>query len=134
MIGLLSLSVTSCGMSGYVKAIKDKVVEYQKKKRENDIQEIVMNAIIDRDVEPIYKRLCKQLKDRKDIKRQLQGLINFFDSGIVSWKRGYKEVMSKSVSDGKLTKEYDAWEIRHIKTKKREGLCTGNMRIFRKFK
>ena len=38
MIGLLSLSVTYCGVSRYVDTIKNSIREYQKKKRENDIQ------------------------------------------------------------------------------------------------
>ncbi len=117
MIGLLSLSVTSCGMSRYVDTIKNSVREYQKKKRENDIQGIVMQAIMDKDVEPIYRKLCPQLKKRPGIRKQISEMINTFDSDVVKWQRAPKEVMSESVSDCVTVEEYDAWTIDNIKTK-----------------
>ncbi len=83
MIGLLSLSVTSCGVSRYVDTIKNSIREYQKKKRENDIQGIVMQAIMDKNVEPIYQKLCPQLKKRPEIRKQISEMINTFDSDMV---------------------------------------------------
>ena len=113
----LSLSVTSCGMSRYVDTIKNSVREYQKKKRENDIQGIVMQAIMDKDVEPIYRKLCPQLKKRPEIRKQISEMINTFDSDVVKWQRAPKEVMSKSVSEGVIEEEYDAWELRNVETR-----------------
>ena len=120
MIGLLSLSVSSCGMSRYVDTIKNSIREYQKKKRENDIQGIVMQAIMDKDVEPIYQKLCPQLKEQKGIKGQIKELIEAFGSDVISWQRAPKEVMAKSVSNGVTVEEYDAWQIDYIKTEKDE--------------
>ncbi|MDD6428057.1 MAG: DUF5104 domain-containing protein [Lachnospiraceae bacterium] len=117
MIGLLSLSVTSCGMSRYVDTIKNSVREYQKKKRENDIQTIVMNAIINKDVEPIYRKLSPKLKKRHDTKKKIKELFDAFESDVVEWHRVPKEVMSESVSDCVTVEEYDAWTIDNIKTK-----------------
>ena len=117
MIGLLSLSVTSCGMSRYVDTIKNSVREYQKKKRENDIQGIVMQAIMDKDVEPIYRKLCPQLKQRPEIRKQISEMINTFDSDVVKWQRAPKEVMSKSVSEGVIEEEYDAWRLENVETR-----------------
>lgn len=65
----LSLSVTSCGVSRYVDTIKNSIREYQKKKRENDIQGIVMQAIMDKNVEPIYQKLCPQLQKKAGDKK-----------------------------------------------------------------
>ncbi|MGN8773351.1 DUF5104 domain-containing protein [Candidatus Weimeria sp. HCP3S3_B5] len=118
MISLLSLAVTSCGVSKYVSAIKGKVNEYEKKKRENDIQGIVMNAIIDKDVEPIYRKLCPQLKKKPGIRKQISEMIDTFDSDIVKWQRAPKEVMSKSVSEGVTEEEYDAWLLRNVETRR----------------
>lgn len=77
---------------------------------------IVMNAIVDKDVEPIYEKLSPRLKKQKGIKKQIKELIDALGSDIVKWQMTSKEVLSKSVSEGKLEKEYDAWELRHIKT------------------
>lgn len=44
-------------------------------------------------------------------------MINTFDSDVVKWQRAPKEVMSKSVSEGVIEEEYDAWELRNVETR-----------------
>lgn len=77
-----------------------------------------MQAIMDKNVEPIYQKLCPQLKKRPEIRKQISEMINTFDSDVVKWQRAPKEVMSKSVSEGVIKREYDAWELRNVETQK----------------
>lgn len=120
VISMAAVCLSACGMSKYVGNIKEKasysINEYQKKRNKDDLQVIVMNAIVDKDVGPIYEKLCPRLKRQKDIKKQLKELIDSFGSDIVKWQMTSKEVMSKSVSKGELEEEYDAWQLHNIKT------------------
>ena len=118
VISMVAVCLSACGISKYVGTIKGKVKEYQKNRHENDIQGIVMNAIMENDVEAIYQKLCPQLKERPGIRKQISEFIGSFDSDVVKWQRSSKDVISRSVEDGETIAEYDGWTLDNVETKK----------------
>ncbi|MGN8774574.1 DUF5104 domain-containing protein [Candidatus Weimeria sp. HCP3S3_B5] len=118
MFSFLAIMMSSCGASKYYNMAKDKINEYRKKRHENDIQGIVMNAIMENDVEVIYQKLCPQLKERPGIRKQISEFIGSFDSDVVKWHRSSKDVISRSVEDGETIAEYDGWTLDNVETKK----------------